>query len=673
MALEIITFDKSLPKRLIEFKDILNGRGERLPASHVKNEWRYNLEETMELAGWNALWKISRQECQELGISFPTFVMVTVSNVDFINFTGVVHIVAVQDSIDLPETHVVPLLHLFPTVQQDSDTINIENTADCLDQFRFFYEHVWMPWDADDDENEDWISNHLETRIGLIIDMKSGAVPPEMASHIRSLIQEGKALKQKIDVWQELLDEEEEDSPGDTANEDRTCLIMESHLRLDQITAELKILENPDLRNLMVRKKQQETKSVDPNECGEVCFVWQGGNVDNLIDVLTTVKTLIQPSACVKLRFAWRSPPHSIQPIIQFVFVTPIDLFKSYRCVSSVSVETSLSVMSLSLSILYPCLKLTSLFCPLFIIAVMNLSLSYLDTYQRFHPGDSISPHHRLNTSLTGSSVSRLVKRAALYVPFPVINCTKPGEGCRTFPSLEDTLGRAVREEAKTIFLCAGTHEVQRTVLLERGLALRGISDFEKTVLMTKSNCAALLDNCVGDLTLERVTLDCRLVQLAIMARINVTLRGCRVVDPSGFRWSQGIVVIEGARLEASGCEFFSLGTAVVVHAGADAILSACNIRSCLVGVLAYGGANVSLVKSSIIDCKEYGIKFETNRCSEVNLKPNIGAIDLLESVEELSLSDCILSGNMKGDIQVVQQPNSLYDSIDSGCSFTEV
>nr|CAD7260352.1 unnamed protein product [Timema shepardi] len=244
---------------------------------------------------------------------------------------------------------------------------------------------------------------------------------------------------------------------------------------------------------------------------------------------------------------------------------------------------------------------------------------------------------------------------------------------CRTFPSLEDTLGRAVREEAKTIFLCAGTHEVQRTVLLERGLALRGISDFEKTVLMTKSNCAALLDNCVGDLTLERVTLDCRLVQLAIMARINVTLRGCRVVDPSGFRWSQGIVVIEGARLEASGCEFFSLGTAVVVHAGADAILSACNIRSCLVGVLAYGGANVSLVKSSIIDCKEYGIKFETNRCSEVNLKPKIGAIDLLESVEELSLSDCILSGNMKGDVQVMQQPNSLYDSIDSGCSFTEV
>ncbi|CAG2067295.1 unnamed protein product, partial [Timema podura] len=42
-------------------------------------------------------------------------------------------------------------------------------------------------------------------------------------------------------------------------------------------------------------------------------------------------------------------------------------------------------------------------------------------------------------------------------------------------------------------------------------------------------------------------------------------------------------------------------------------------------------GANVSLVKSSIIDCKEYGIKFETNRCSKVNLKPKIGAIDLLE------------------------------------------
>nr|CAD7459182.1 unnamed protein product [Timema tahoe] len=658
MALEIITFDKSLQKRLIEFKEILSGRGERLPSSHVKNEWRYNLEETMELAGWNALWKISRQECQELSISFPTFVMVTVSNVDFINFTGEVHIVAIQDNIDLLETHIVPLLHLFPTVQQDSNMINVENTANCLDQFR-------------------------------IIDIKNGAVPPEMVSHICSLIQEGKALKQKIDIWQELLDEEE-DSPSDIANEDRTCLIMESHLRLDQITAELKILENPDLRNLMVRKKQQETKSVDPNECGEVCFVWQGGTVDDLIDVLTTVKTLIQPSACVnwlqglsvviadpfsELRASIRwiggrtrcptapaqhhtlvakwaglyeRPPvhqqftllesrkHSFpqlssglpgdlhrilpsQPIIQFVFATPIDLVKLYRYVSSISVVTSLSTV-MSRHIIRDCIQET--------------------------PSVHVTQY--------------VINRASL-------------QRYLTSPSLEDTLGRSVREEAKTIFLCAGTHEVQRTVLLERGLVLRGISNFEKTVLMTKSNCAALLDNCVGELTLEHVTLDCRLVQLAIMVRVNVRLRGCRVVDPSGFRWSQGIVVIEGASFEATDCEFFSLGTAVVVHSGANAILSACNIRSCLVGVLAYGGANVSLVKSSIIDCKEYGIKFETNRCSEVNLKPKIGAIDLLESVEEVSISDCILSDNVKGDVQVVQQLNLLYDSIDSGCSFTEV
>nr|CAD7405872.1 unnamed protein product [Timema cristinae] len=650
MALEIITFDKSPTKRLIEFKDILSGRDERLPASHVKNEWRYYLEETMELAGWNALWKISRQECQELSISFPTFVMVTVSNVDFINFTGVVHIVAIQDNIDLPETHVVPLLHLFPTVQQDSNTINIENTADCLDQFRFFYEHVWMPWDADDDENEDWISNHLETRIGLIIDMKSGVVPPEMASHIRSLIQEGKVLKQKIDVWQELLDEEE-DSPGDTTNEDRTCLIMESHLRLDQITAELKILENPDLRNLMVRKKQHETKSVDPNECGEVCFVWQGGTVDDLIDVLTTVKTLIQPSACVKhlqvhrqfillesrdhffpqLGSGLPGDLHHIllsQLIVQFVFVTPIVLVVPYRCVSSISVITSpSSVMSLSLSVLVASLPQSQV--PVSVSRLAKRAALYgpCQTWIGLQIASRSGPitHNVDQYSLVIQSDQNTSNNDRLQEMQVVLKFI-----CRTFPSLENTLGRAVREEAKTIFLCAGTHEVQRTVLLERGLALRGISNFEKTVLMTKSNCAALLDNCVGDLTLEHVTLDCRLVQLAIMARINVRLQGCRVVDPSGFRWSQGIVVIEGARLEATGCEFFSLGTAVVVHTGADAILSACNIHSCLVGVL------------------------------PVN-------------VEELSLSDCILSDNVKGDVQVVQQPNSLYDSIDSGCSFTEV
>nr|CAD7442495.1 unnamed protein product [Timema bartmani] len=606
-------------KRLIEFKEILSGRGERLPSSHVKNEWRYNLEETMELAGWNALWKISRQECQELSISFPTFVMVTVSNVDFINFTGEVHIVAIQDNIDLPETHIVPLLHLFPTVQQDSNMINVENTANCLDQFRFFYEHVWMPWDADDDENEDWISNHLETRIGLIIDIKNGAVPPEMVSHIRSLIQEGKALKQKIDIWQELLDEEE-DSPGDIANEDRTCLIMESHLRLDQITAELKILENPDLRNLMVRKKQQETKSVDPNECGEVCFVWQGGTVDDLIDVLTTVKTLIQPSACVK----------QLHPSITHLSPSGLD--------------------PLSEGLILPSEDVVILYYLAGIKVPSSSSAVHTTGIQR-----ALLPSARLRHIIYDC----IQETPSFHVTQYVINRAR-SQRYLTSPSLEDTLGRSVREEAKTIFLCAGTHEVQRTVLFERGLVLRGISNFEKTVLMTKSNCAALLDNCVGELTLEHVTLDCRLVQLAIMVRVNVRLRGCRVVDPSGFRWSQGIVVIEGASFEATDCEFFSLGTAVVVHSGANAILSACNIRSCLVGVLCGGGINQRL--------------YSLGQCQGV-CKNDLYVSCLQCGVvwREVSISDCILLGNVKGDVQLVQQLNLLYDSIDSGCSFTEV
>jgi hypothetical protein len=77
MSVEVITFKKSFQERLCEYNDIIGGRG---PPSvfDIHNEWYYYIENLLEPAGWQAVWKISRQKCQEFNIQFPTVVIVMV-------------------------------------------------------------------------------------------------------------------------------------------------------------------------------------------------------------------------------------------------------------------------------------------------------------------------------------------------------------------------------------------------------------------------------------------------------------------------------------------------------------------------------------------------------------------------------------------------------------------
>lgn len=79
MSLEIITFEKSFQERLSEYKDIL-GVSSHIPVCRIQDEWYYYIENLLEPAGWQAVWKISRLKCDEFKIRFPTLVIVMVWN-----------------------------------------------------------------------------------------------------------------------------------------------------------------------------------------------------------------------------------------------------------------------------------------------------------------------------------------------------------------------------------------------------------------------------------------------------------------------------------------------------------------------------------------------------------------------------------------------------------------
>lgn len=77
MSVEVITFKKSFQERLSEYNNIIGGRGPP-PACDIHNEWYFYIENLLEPVGWQAVWKISRQKCDEFKIQFPTLVIVMV-------------------------------------------------------------------------------------------------------------------------------------------------------------------------------------------------------------------------------------------------------------------------------------------------------------------------------------------------------------------------------------------------------------------------------------------------------------------------------------------------------------------------------------------------------------------------------------------------------------------
>lgn len=189
---EIFIYNKSIEERLADFNDILGSQNKVLPASKVKHEWCLYLELVIERAGWRALWKIPRDKCDLYDITYPNVVIAYIEDVSFMNLTAQIKVIAVKNNIHLPDSIEANLTDLYPTIEQDTSiALDIGLTAENLENYRFFYHNIWMPWDEDREEFEDWPSQHLESRLRLYFDLKTGFIPKSIATKIKYLITEG--------------------------------------------------------------------------------------------------------------------------------------------------------------------------------------------------------------------------------------------------------------------------------------------------------------------------------------------------------------------------------------------------------------------------------------------------------------------------------------------------
>ncbi|XP_017476218.1 PREDICTED: SHC SH2 domain-binding protein 1 homolog B [Rhagoletis zephyria] len=308
--MEVYEFDKCLLDRLEESMSVLSWKDEVIPATQVRSEWSYYIELQIEPAGWQAIWKIPRVICEELHIRYPTVVFGCVEQVLFKDLKAILIIQAVQEEdIHLPERHEVFLEDLWPTKQQENAELNIERTADCVDRLRFFYTHVWMPWDNDNDDDLNWVEKHLESRIRFCYDLRKRTIKRTLAAHVRKLLAESKYLQQRREYLEIGLTDEDEGSPEETISKTEVTDLMRLHLRLAMIRNEIELLENPEMRRIYQEIKFPEekyfkgkkyTEAIHKKKDEQVFIVMMPYTIEQQIDLMHIAKKCISTNALVQ-------------------------------------------------------------------------------------------------------------------------------------------------------------------------------------------------------------------------------------------------------------------------------------------------------------------------------------------------------------------------------------
>lgn len=249
-----------------------------------------------------------------------------------------------DEDIDLQvDTHFINLEELWPTIRQENDALNVEKTAEALDNYRFFLNNIWQPWDADyDDESIDFIETHFLSRAQLYCDMKNKRMSRQSLAKLKLLIQEGREISLKRQrLENEFLsdDEEEEDAAEEAASNDVSMSghskqkeLLRLNIRLNQIKTDFEILENPKMRHVHEESLRETTgqtawSSSAPQSVANV-IVTKVGTVQEQIEYLTAVKVVLGKDENVVVRSSLQDAllnsssasdlifvPHSVQQI----------------------------------------------------------------------------------------------------------------------------------------------------------------------------------------------------------------------------------------------------------------------------------------------------------------------------------------------------------------------
>ncbi|XP_076045407.1 SHC binding and spindle associated nessun dorma [Oratosquilla oratoria] len=239
---------------IAELTSILEG----VSVDSLEEKYIEYIEQNIEPAGWEAIWKASIHSAQDsLGVGRAFNVLVYVANVSRESLMADVVIKEFFDSsftesekADM-ESHIdkevsVPLTQLYPLAEQENHVLDMETTAELVGQLRFFYSYIWRPWDALEDQcNYD--NYTLTQRINLYYDTKNGAIPSHVSAEMWQIIRKAKEIGKQIQTV-ELASGVESDVKDVSENFVRE--LIQLHKQMNQLKDRFEILADPVTRYL---------------------------------------------------------------------------------------------------------------------------------------------------------------------------------------------------------------------------------------------------------------------------------------------------------------------------------------------------------------------------------------------------------------------------------------
>ncbi|XP_018408356.1 PREDICTED: SHC SH2 domain-binding protein 1 [Nanorana parkeri] len=281
-------------ERFEAYKDYLLGDGKPSEVMEFISEY---LEKALEPSGWRAVWRTDIFE-----------VLVEVTDVSCSNLKAVVKPCepftceyrmecvteqSIRDLLEVKEQR-VPLQELYVVFD---DSGEYDQTAMSIEHVRFFFQHIWRPWDEEEEDYFDYFTRCAEPRLRLFYDILEERIPSELVSEYNAILAHCTQVYSQFNNLRNVLSNSDSDTELDNVS---MVEGMKMDGEMENLKRKLKLIENPLLRYLFCCQKSPGTYSLKKKGPRPA-----GGRVIHVVSTSMTIDTLtcltrerLEPESC---------------------------------------------------------------------------------------------------------------------------------------------------------------------------------------------------------------------------------------------------------------------------------------------------------------------------------------------------------------------------------------
>uniref|UniRef100_A0A0P4WBM9 Uncharacterized protein n=2 Tax=Scylla olivacea TaxID=85551 RepID=A0A0P4WBM9_SCYOL len=235
-------------------------------AEHVERQLVQYVENKIEPAGWKAVWTVPLNRLDSVfKLKQETCVYVDVIDVSQEKLLAEVKILMPVDGNILKEdlqvieegknkTVQVPLMELSVLADQENAALDMVSTAEVICQLKFFYEHIWQPWDLEE-ENVYFDQSLITSRLKLYQDIQAGRIPTAVVAGLKAIIRKANHALKKI---QHIESRNEEQGADFEMDQKDVAQLFKLHKQLEKLKAQFDMMKDPILREISVYPSQEE-------------------------------------------------------------------------------------------------------------------------------------------------------------------------------------------------------------------------------------------------------------------------------------------------------------------------------------------------------------------------------------------------------------------------------